>query len=232
MTNILHIDASARPGLGGIDAHGSYSRRLTHDFISRWLSSEPHAQVRYRDVGQIIPAHIDHRWIEAAFGSARDTPAAVAVLAQSDELSDELLWADVLVLGVAMYNFGMPSSLKAWIDHIVRLERTFFHTPEKTGFPFTGAFADRDVPVVLLSSRGDYGMNPGGEYEHMNHLDPAIKTALGFVGLRDFHSIAIEHQSEGGELFDQSLHNALSATTHLADKLLNTFHPMEIRRSS
>ncbi|MBB4596464.1 FMN-dependent NADH-azoreductase [Xanthomonas arboricola] len=220
MTNILHIDASARPGLGGIDAHGSYSRRLSDTFVSHWLSQQPDAQVRYRDVGRQPPAHIDHRWIEAAFGTERDAPWAAQVLSHSNELSDELLWADVLVLGVSIYNIGMPSSLKAWIDHIVRLGRTLHYTPDVKDHPFTGAFADRDVPVVVLSSRGDHGMDAGGPFAQMNHLEPAIGTALGFIGLREIHSIAVEHQSEGGEPLAQSLRRALAATTRLVDDLL------------
>ncbi len=173
-------------------------------------------------MGRQPPAHIDHRWIEAAFGTERDAPWAAEVLAHSNELSDELLWADVLVLGVSMYNFGMPSSLKAWIDHIVRLGRTLHYTPEVKDHPFTGAFADRNVPVVVLSSRGDHGMDPGGIYAHMNHLDPAIATALGFIGLHDIRSIAVEHQSQGGEPLAQSVRSSLSATTRLVDDLLRT----------
>ena len=220
LTKILHIDASARPGLGGIDPHGSYSRRLTQTFVSRWLSLQPDAEVRYRDIGKQPPAHVDQRWIEAAFGSERDSAWALEVLAPSNELIDELLWAEVLVLGVPMYNFGMPSSLKAWIDQIVRLNRTVFHTPGVEGFPYTGAFAGRKLPVVVLSSRGDYELNPGGQYAHMNHLEPAIKTSLGFIGFEEFHSIAVEHQSDGGQLLEASLDSALSATTMLAENVL------------
>ncbi|KHN91236.1 NAD(P)H dehydrogenase [Pectobacterium actinidiae] len=222
MTKILHIDASARPGLGGIDLHGSYSRRLTHDFVKYWLSRQPDAAVRYRDVGLQPPDHINHSWIEAGFGSGLEPVEVDRVLEKSNEFVDELLWADLLVLGVPMYNFGMPSSLKAWIDKIVRLGRTLFYTPDVPGHPFTGAFSERPLPVVLLSSRGDHGMDPGGEYAHMNHLDPAIKTALGFIGINEIHCIAVEHQSEGGDALSHSLKSALSRTTDLADTLLAT----------
>ncbi|MEI7306142.1 FMN-dependent NADH-azoreductase [Pectobacterium atrosepticum] len=222
MTKILHIDASARPGLGGIDLHGSYSRRLTHDFVKYWLSRQPDAAVRYRDVGLQPPDHINHSWIEAGFGSGLESVEVDRVLEKSNEFVDELLWADLLVLGVPMYNFGMPSSLKAWIDNIVRLGRTLFYTPDVPGHPFTGAFSERPLPVVLLSSRGDHGMDPGGEYAHMNHLDPAIKTALGFIGINEIHCIAVEHQSEGGDALSHSLKSALSRTTDLANTLLAT----------
>ena len=142
------------------------------------------------------------------------------MLAHSNELTNEWLWADVLVLGVPMYNFGMPSNLKAWIDHIVRLGSTLHYMPEAKDHPFIGAFADRNVPVVVLSSRGDHGMNAGGPFAHMNHLDPAIGTALGLIGLREIHSIAVEHQPEGGEPLAQSVRTALTAATRLVDDLL------------
>lgn len=222
MINLLHLDASARPGLGGIVPHGSYSRRLTDTFVRHWRSRRPETQVCYRDLGRRPPPHIDHRWIEAAFGSERDAPWAAEVLAESDELVKELLWADLVVLGVPMYNFGMPSSLKAWVDHIVRLGQTLHYTPDVSGHPFTGAFAHREVPVVVLSARGDHGMSPGGAYAHMNHLDPAIGTALGFIGLCDVRSIAVEFQSQGGGLLEKSLNDALIAVTRLADNLILT----------
>lgn len=223
MTNILHIDASARPGLGGIDPHGSYSRRLTDTFIRQWLSRQPNTQIRYRDVGKQPPAHIDHKWIEAAFGTERDSTWALDILAYSNELVEELLWADILVLGVPMYNFGIPSSFKAWIDHIVRIDYTLHYKPEIKDHPFTGAFTNRNVPVVILSSRGDHDMDAGEAYAHMNHLDPAISTALGFIGLSDIRNIAVEYQSEGGDLFEDSLRKALSATTRLADELFKQY---------
>lgn len=141
---------------------------------------------------------------------------------KSNEFVDELMWADVLVLGVPMYNFGMPSSLKSWIDHIVRLERTFIYTLGVQEHPFVGIFSERSLPVILLSSRGDHGMDPGEEYAHMNHLDPAIKTALGFIGIKEFYSISVEHQSEGGEALSHSLQKALSSTHILVDSLLTT----------
>lgn len=219
MTKILHIDASARPGLGGIDLHGSYSRRLTHDFVNYWLSLEPDTHIRYRDVGLQPPEHVNHLWIEAAFGSSFEPEESARILEKSNEMVNELLWADMLVVGAPMYNFGMPSTLKSWIDNIVRLGQTLHYTPEVVEHPFTGEFAKRKFPVVLLSSRGDHGMDHDGPYAHMNHLDPAIKTALGFIGISEIYSIAIEHQSEGGDILSQSLEKSLLRTKELAEKL-------------
>ncbi|WP_449468435.1 NAD(P)H-dependent oxidoreductase [Stenotrophomonas humi] len=101
--------------------HGSYRRQLTHTFIEHWLSLQPYAKVRNRDIGQQPPAHVNHRWSETALGPEPDSDWASNALTQSDEPIDELLWAEFLVLGVPMYSFGIPSSLKAWIDQTVRL---------------------------------------------------------------------------------------------------------------
>ena len=223
MTKILHIDASGRPGLGGLPPLGplgSFSRRLSKQFMDRWVADEPEVQVRYRDIGVTPPSPVNHAWIAAAF--SRDQSAEqLAALKESDELIDELLWADMLVIGTPMYNFGVPSTLKAWIDNIVRVRRTLVVNPDPAdkAHPYTPYFQGKHFPVVVLSSRGDHGLDPGGEFASWNHLDPAIRTALGFIGVEEFHNIAVEHAAEGGAAFDQSLEKALARTTALAEHL-------------
>ncbi|WP_137163980.1 FMN-dependent NADH-azoreductase [Pseudomonas asiatica] len=225
MTKILHIDASARPGLGGLPPHGaygSYSRRLSQHFVAHWLSRQPQAHIKYRDVGANPPAPVSHAWIEAAFAPGELDERQRQALAESDTLIDELFWADVLVLGVPMYNFGMPANFKAWVDNIVRIRRTVLIDPNPSdpAHPYLPAFKGKSLPVVLLSSRGDHGMDPDGPFSAMNHLEPGVKTALGFIGIDEIHAIAIEHAAVGGPELDHSVQIALDRTTALADELL------------
>lgn len=206
MTHILQLDASARPGLAGIDEHGSLSRRLTHRFATGWQARQPEAIVTHRDVGGSPPSFIDQRWIQAAFTPPeRQEPWMAEVLAESDRLIDELTAADVVVIGAPLYNFGMPAALKAWVDLVVRMGRTVDYDPSRPDAPFTPRLADRPRHAIILSSRGGAGFEPGGELAHMNHLEPGLSTALEFIGITRIHRVAIEHQEEGGEQLAASI---------------------------
>ncbi|MGL6252249.1 MAG: FMN-dependent NADH-azoreductase, partial [Billgrantia desiderata] len=120
MTRLLHLDASPRPGRAGSHDHGSHTRRLTHHFVSRWRTLEPDAEIVYRDIGANPPQLTSVEWIEAAFTPIeQQTEPMRELLTESDALVDEVARADILVLGVPMYNFGPPAAFKAWIDNIV-----------------------------------------------------------------------------------------------------------------
>ncbi|MDH2549378.1 NAD(P)H-dependent oxidoreductase [Acinetobacter baumannii] len=223
MTKILHLDASGRGGLGGIEPHGmygSFSRRLSQHFMTEWLQQQPNSEVKYRDLGVNPPNPVNQAWIEAAF-SREQTEQQKQDLAESDELVDELLWADLVVVGTPMYNFGLPANLKAWIDNIVRVRRTLVIDPNPADpkHPYIPVFKGKKLPVVVLSARGDHGMDVGGEFAYMNHLDPAIKTALGFIGIEEIYNIAIEHTAEGGEALENSVQSALARSSALVTQL-------------
>lgn len=220
MTHLLHLDASARPGRSGTHAHGSHTRRLTHRFVTRWRAVHPDDTVTYRDIGATPPSYISGEWIEAAFApEARHEAWMAGVLAESDHLIDELLAADILVIGVPMYNFGMPASLKAWIDNVVRIGRTVDFDPSRPDDPYVPLLVERPRHAVLLSSRGGYGFDPGGPLAHMNHLEPNLVTALGFIGIDSVHSIAIEYQESGGEQLAASISDAEERVDRLVDSL-------------
>lgn len=222
MTTLLQLDTSARPGRSGTDPHGSHTRRLTHRFVTRWHARRPDDTIIRRDLGASPPAFIDGRWIEAAFAPPeRHAPWMDDVLAESDTLIDELLTADILVIGAPLYNFGMPASLKAWIDNVVRVGRTVDFDPANPDEPFIPRLNDRPRQTVVLSSRGGHGFDPGGEFAHMNHLEPALHTALGFIGIDTLHTIAIEHQESGGELLARSITAAERRVDRLVDSLLS-----------
>ena len=220
MTHLLQLDASARPGLAGQDAHGSISRRLTQRFISRWQAASANTAVTQRDLGATPPTIIDQPWIEAAFTpAANQQPWMAGVLAESDRLIEELMAADVLVIGAPLYNFGMPAALKAWVDQIVRMGRTVEYDETRPEDPFTPLLADRPRHAVILSSRGGAGFNPGGDLAHLNHLEPGLTTVLQFIGITRIHYIAVEHQEEGGERLAASIRQAEQEVDALVEQL-------------
>lgn len=224
MPHILQLDASARPGFAGTDEHGSHSRALTHHFVTQWRSQRPSDTVSHRDIGEKPPSFISHDWIASAFTPPEhQQPWMAGILEESDKLIDELVAADVLVIGAPLYNFGMPAALKAWVDLIVRLGRTVDYDPTTPEAPFTPLLADRPRHAVILSSRGGVGFEPGGAMAHQNHLEPHLTTVLEFIGITRIHRIAVENQEAGGELLAVSVAQAQQQTEALIRQLQAEF---------
>lgn len=220
MTRLLHIDSSARPGESDIQAHGSHSRRLSARFVRRWRELRPGDEVIVRDVGLHPPAPVTGGWIHAAFTPpAQREPWMREVLAESDALVEELLAADLVVVGVPMYNFGMPAQLKAWIDNIVRVGRTFGFDRAREGEPYWPMLADQGRQLVLLSSRGDYGYGKGERLEAINHVEPGVLTPLRYIGIDDAHSLAVEYDEFGGERLQASIERAERDVDALVQRL-------------
>jgi FMN-dependent NADH-azoreductase len=216
MTTLLHIDSSARPGRAGEHPHGSQTRRLTHAFVSRWLAARPQDQVLYRDLGSMPPRPVHHEWIPSAFTpEPQRSPAQRAALQESDALVRELKAADILVVGMPMYNFGMPAPLKAWVDGIVRVALTFDFDPQGEN-PYVPLLADKPRRALILTSRGGAGFDAGGGLATLNHADTALRDVLGFIGITDVHVVAVEGEEAGGEAFDSSVAQALSRVDALA----------------
>lgn len=226
MAHVLHIDSSARAGVRGQVAHGSYTRALSARFVHQWQQhTDPQGQVTYRDVGAAPPQPVTQEWIAAAFTPRRQRDTHLqSVLAESDRLIAELRTADVLVIGAPMYNFGAPATLKAWIDNIVRIRETFDFYPERED-PYVPLLADRPRTVVLLSARGGSALNPGERHAALNHLEPQVFTALALLGISDAHSIAIEYEEFGGAKLEQSIAQAEQAVDALAQKLAASYSP-------
>ena len=122
MSHILRIDASARHA-------GSTTRQLADKLVARLVEQGYGASVTVRDLAQTPPALLTENWVGANFTDDADRSAdQQAALAASDELIGELEAADTIVIGVPLYNFAVPASLKAWIDLIARARRTFRYT--------------------------------------------------------------------------------------------------------
>ncbi|WP_340638305.1 FMN-dependent NADH-azoreductase [Salinicola tamaricis] len=163
MTRLFHLDASPRPGRAGTHEHGSLSRRLTHHFIEQWKAARPGDPVTRRDLGTQPPSYLDEAWIAAAFTPQESRTLAMhQTLAESDRLVDEVINADVLVLGIPLYNYSYPAPFKAWIDQLVRLGRTIGFDPSNLEHPVVPLLNDRPRQAVILSSRGGHGLGPRG----------------------------------------------------------------------
>jgi FMN-dependent NADH-azoreductase len=209
MPTLLHIDSSARPGRAGEQPHGSQTRRLTHAFVTRWLAVRPETEVLYRDLGAAPPRPVHHEWIPSAFTPAAvRSPAQRAALKESDAMVRELQDSDIVVLGMPMYNFGMPAPMKAWVDAIVRIALTFDIDPSRPN-PYVPLLAEKPRRAVILTSRGGNGFDAGGAMAAMNHADTALRDVLGFVGITDVHTVAVEHEEEGGEVLATQTSKAL-----------------------
>jgi FMN-dependent NADH-azoreductase len=191
MANVLVIESSARQ-------QGSVSRQLTAQFIANWSAANPADQLKVRDLAVDQVPHLDANllggWMTPA---GQQTEAEQAALALSNTLTDELLAADVLVLAAPMYNFAIPSTLKAWLDHVLRAGVTFKYT--ETG------------PQGLLSGKRAFVLTArGGIYagSAQDHQEPYLRQALAFIGIHDVSFIHAEGLNLGGEFMEKGLNQA------------------------
>lgn len=138
------------------------------------------------------------------------------VLAESDELVDELLAAEVIVAGVPMYNFGPPAQFKAYIDNIVRVGRTFGFDRSRVGEPYWPLLTGHHKRLIVLSSRGDYGYAPGERIAAQNHVESSVRTAFSYIGITEMRSIAIEYD----EFADHRLIESIARAEHDVDLLV------------
>ena len=161
MRHLLHIDSSLR-------TEGSRSRQLSAHFADRWRTANPDGIVTYRDLAADPVPHLDDVAFFAQFVPQPDrTPEQAAALALGAQLIDEVLSAGIVLIGLPLYNFGPPSTFKAWFDRIVS-ERTM------------GTLGDKEF--VVVSARGG-GYGPGTPREGWDHREPWLRHALTSLGV-------------------------------------------------
>lgn len=214
MTTLLRIDSSAQL------ASRSLTRRLTSLFVDEFQRTDPSSHVTVRDVDLEPVSAIDHRFIAAAFTAESSREDWMRErLALSDQLIDEVIAADILVMGAPMYNYGLPTALKGWIDHVARIGRTFSFDLARGDTPIEPILHGKRL--VVLSSRGEFGFHPQGVRAHMNTLDPAISACAHYFGVRqsDIMTIAIEYQEFKDHRHAHSVKKAEAATVKLARDL-------------
>jgi FMN-dependent NADH-azoreductase len=203
MPALLQIDSSPRAA--------SVSSRLAAAFVEKWKRQNPGGTVFHHNTSLECFPYLDENAIDAFFTPAEErTAAQKSALAFSDQLVDELLAADVVVLGAPMWNLSIPASLKAWIDLIVREGRTFAFTSQGVA-----PLVPPGKRVYVFSARG--GAYPAGTPFHdFDQQEPYLRRILGVIGLSRIEFIYAENQSDGPEAAVQGVARAENTLAALA----------------
>ena len=202
MTRVLHIDSSL------FSANGA-SSTLAREFVDALRRREPGLEVSHRDLGRDPVPHLDAARL-AALGTpeAERTPDQRAVVAQADALIAELQAADLLVLGAPMYNFAIPTQLKAWFDHVARAGTTFRYTENGPEGLLVGKRA------VVFTSRGGVHRDRDSDT-----VAPYLRTMLGFVGIDDVEIVYAEGLNMGDDRREAGLADAAADLARVAETL-------------
>jgi FMN-dependent NADH-azoreductase len=187
---ILHITSSSR-------GTASYSNRVAAQVLDELNRGNPGATVAVRDLAGAPLAHIDDDFVAATRSpNGPQTERQRALLAQSDALVDELFAADVVVIAAPMINFTIPSTLKAWIDHVARAGRTFSYSEEGPKGLVTGK------QVILIAARGGVYADAG---QALDFQVPYLKSVLGFLGMTDVTVLEVEGTAFGPDAAEQAV---------------------------
>lgn len=209
MAHLLHIDSSPR-------GERSHSRRFIREFVEAWKQAHPGDTFTYRDIGRNPLPHVDELWIAAGYTPPKQrTPELWQAIDFSDRLVDELLAADIYVIGVPMYNYSVPSGFKAYIDQIVRIGRTFEFVPENTANPYNPLVLGKKM--FIITARGSSGYGSGEPYEKLNYQDPYLITIFGLIGITDITFIPVENDELGGTSLAESIASARTQIAQLVE---------------
>jgi FMN-dependent NADH-azoreductase len=199
---LLHIDSS-------ILAQGSVSRTLSAEVAAAQRASQPGIEVTYRDLATDPVDHLSGAHL-AAFQGAVPTDAAIRRdIALGQAALDEFLAADIVVVGAPMYNFSIPSQLKAWIDRIAVAGKTFRYTAEGPEGLAGGK------KVIVASSRGGF-YGPGTPAADMEHQESYLRAVFGFFGITDITFVRAEGVALGAEAREKAIDAARGEVIRLA----------------
>lgn len=196
---LLHIDSSV---LGA----NSVSRQLTAQIVDQWVATHPGTHVEHLDLAASAPSHLsaDSLGFRLPVGAAELSEVQRAENLVSEALVSQFLAADVVVVGAPLYNFSIPSQLKAWIDRVAQVGRTFKYT-EKGPQGLAGG-----KTVIVASSRGGvYSTSEGGRA--MEHQESYLATVFGFFGITDVRFVRAEGVAMGDAAKAQAMELAAQA---------------------
>ncbi|MGJ4907647.1 FMN-dependent NADH-azoreductase [Bradyrhizobium sp. SZCCHNRI1009] len=202
MTQLLHIDSSV---LGA----NSVSRQVSAAIVGRFRQIMPGLEVIYRDVAAEPLSHLSGTHVAVAYGAPVEDPAVEADVAAGQAVLEEFLAADIVVIGAPMYNFSIPSQLKAWIDRIAVKGKTFSYGPNGP----QGLAGGKRI-IVALSRGGHYGADtPMAAFEH---LETYLRSVFSFIGVTDLEFVAADGVQIGPEHREQALAKAIQTAGGLA----------------
>jgi FMN-dependent NADH-azoreductase len=198
---LLHVDASI---LGA----NSASRRLSAAAVERLNKATPGLDIVYRDLAAEPLSHLTGEHLAAAHGAVPESPTVQKDIAASQTALADFLAADIIVIGAPMYNFTIPSQLKAWIDRIVIAGKTFRYGPNGA----EGLAGNKRV-VIAISRGGLYG--PGAPAAALEHLETYLRAVFGFIGVTNLEIIVAEGLQIGPEQREKSMLGALQSAAAL-----------------
>jgi FMN-dependent NADH-azoreductase len=164
----------------------SQTRQIAHEYVDNWLRNNPGSRVIQRDLTADTMPHLTQATLGSVMTPAdKRTPEQVQLAAFADSLIEEVEAADTIVLAAPMYNFAIPTTLKAWIDHIARAGRTFRYTATGPEGLLKGK------KVVIVTGRGGVytGDSPA---KGLDFQEPYLRAVLGFVGITDVSFVHVE----------------------------------------
>jgi FMN-dependent NADH-azoreductase len=194
MTTILHLRCSPRGA-------AAFSSRMAQEVVDRLLLIHPDASIVFRDLSANPPPLVDAGFSAAILGPPGLVPPA---LEASETLIQELEAADVLVIATPMHNYGVPAVLKAWVDQIVRIHRTFASTPAGK----VGRLQDRPVWLVVASGGWFTGPSPTGAAAQPDFLTGYVRAVLATIGIVDLKVLTLEGVTRGVEIAEAAFAKA------------------------
>jgi FMN-dependent NADH-azoreductase len=183
MTGILYLRCSPR----GADA---FSSRMGEEVVERLLRHHRGAELVFRDLAATPPPLVDVGFSAAILGPPGEVPPALEI---SEALIQELEATDALVIATPMHNYGVPAVLKAWVDQIVRIHRSFASTPAGK----VGKLADRPAWLVVASGGWFSGPSPTGTPAQPDFLTPYVRAVLNTIGIFDLRVLTLEGVTRG-----------------------------------
>jgi FMN-dependent NADH-azoreductase len=201
MSHLLVINSSAAGA-------ASVSKQLIDETVARLRAADSSLAIVERDLGANPVPHLDADSTAAIRGAEPANEAQRAAKALSDALVAELKAADVVIIGAPMYNFGIPSTLKAWFDHVLRAGVTFKYGENGPVGLLEGKRA------IVVESRG--GIYSSGPTQSLDSQEPHLRTMLGFIGIKDVTFVRAEKLGYGPEAREQAINDAKAELARVA----------------